>query len=195
MKNTAYLLVFNGFADWEPALAICEINKQPGNKIITVGFTNEIVTSMGGLKVIPDITLEKIDITQALIFILPGGDMWEKFENVDFYNILKNLHESQVPIAAICAATLVIVRANIIKNMEHTSNSLSYLKSMIPTYQEELYYRNDLAVTSHNIITASGVGNVEFASEILKILSIYDEETRISWYDLFKHGILPAKYK
>ena len=195
MKNIAYLLVFNGFADWEPALAICEISKQQGNKTITVGFTKETVTSMGGLKVIPDITLEQIDSTQALIFILPGGNIWESFENSDFCNLLKRLHQLKVPIAAICAATLVIVKAGLIKGEHHTSNSLSYLKSMIPSYQEETYYRNDLAVTSNNIVTASGVGNVEFASEILKLLTIYDEETRKSWYDLFKHGILPAMYK
>lgn len=58
MKNIAYLLIFNGFADWEPALAICEINKQPGYKTITVGFTKEIVTSMGGLRIVPDITFK-----------------------------------------------------------------------------------------------------------------------------------------
>ena len=27
MKNTAYLLIFDGLADWEPAHALCEINK------------------------------------------------------------------------------------------------------------------------------------------------------------------------
>lgn len=73
----------------------------------------------------------------------------------------------------------------------YTSNSLSYLKSMIPNYQEDALYEDKLAVTSNKIITASGVGNIEFALEIIKILSLYNEEDRIAWYNLFKYGVLP----
>ena len=191
MKNTAYLLIFDGFADWEPALAICEIRKKEENNVVTVGFTKEVVTSMGGLRVIPDVTLDQVDTAHTLIFILPGGSMWETFESSAFTGFLQKLHKSQMPIAAICGATLAIAKAGLLKGELHTSNALEYLQSMVPNYREESLYRNTLAITSNNIITASGVGHVEFASEIIKRLSLYTEEDRQVWFNLFKHGILP----
>jgi hypothetical protein len=57
MKSIAYMLVFDGFADWEAGLAACEISKKAPFKIVTVGFSSKPVTSMGGLRVTPDITL------------------------------------------------------------------------------------------------------------------------------------------
>ncbi len=50
MKSKAYLLVFDGLADWEPAHALCEINKSEKFDVITVGLSDRSVATMGGLK-------------------------------------------------------------------------------------------------------------------------------------------------
>jgi len=48
---------------------------------------------------------------------------------------------------------------------------------------------NDFAVTDQNIVTANGLGSIEFAREILKLLDVYNEADANAWYGMFKHGI------
>lgn len=191
MKNKAYFLVFDGFADWESALALSEINKNKRLNVVTVGFTRNPVVSLGGLKILPDIILGEVQAEEAGIFILPGGDMWEKFFNLDLRKLIKDLHNNGTIIAAICGATLKLARAGMLQGKKHTSNSVQFLRENAPGYHEEENYLEQLAVNDQNIITASGLGNIEFAFEILKALSIYDEPQREAWFNLFKHGIQP----
>jgi putative intracellular protease/amidase len=191
MNKLVYLLVFDGLADWEPALALCAIRNSYKFEVVTVGFTKHTIKTMGGLKLIPDLTLDEIDPEQAAILILPGGDLWEKqtFENLT--SLLRRLRELQVPVAAICGATLAVCRAGITRGVRHTSNSRDYLKSFVPDYQEEELYVDWLAVSDQGIITANGAGFIEFADEIIKTLEIYSEQERQVWFDLFKHGVMP----
>jgi putative intracellular protease/amidase len=193
MKKRVYLIIFDGLADWEPALALCAIRNTNKFEIITVGFTKETITSMGGLKMIPDITLDEVDPELAAILILPGGDMWENqtFENI--ISLLHRLREYQVPIAAICGATLEVCRSGIIRGVRHTSNTREYLKSLVPNYLDEGLYVESMAVSDQGIITASGAGFIEFADEIIKTLEIYTEQERQVWFNLFKHGVMPQE--
>jgi hypothetical protein len=63
---------------------------------------------------------------------------------------------------------------------------------MVPDYRDEDFYVDDLAVSDDAVITASGLGNVEFAREIFRLLKIYDENDLRTWYDMFKRGLMPA---
>ena len=192
MKPKAYLLIFNGLADWEPALALCEINKSARFDVVTVGFSGEPVRTMGGLKLTPEATIDDVDPAVAGIFIMPGGEMWEQESNEQLIDLLHRLHAEDVPIGAICGATLEVARAGLTRNLRHTSNGRDYLKAMVPDYADEDCYVDELAVTDKHVITASGLGSVEFGREIIKQLSIYDEADTQVWYEMFKHGVLPA---
>ena len=72
-----HLLVFDGFADWEPSYAIAQIRHTGAAGVVTVGLTHHPVRSMGGLTVVPDVTVEQVAPEQVRMFILPGGDQWE----------------------------------------------------------------------------------------------------------------------
>jgi putative intracellular protease/amidase len=189
MRKKAYLLVFDGLADWETALALCEINKKDDIDVLTVALSIEPVTTMGGIKIIPDGAIEDIDARQACIFIAPGGDMWEQETNEKYVTLFERLHAEQVTIGAICGATLGLGRAGLLNETYHTSNSLPYLNEMLPDYKGDEFYVDALAVTDKNIITASGVGSVEFAREIINHLKLYDEKDSQIWWNLFKHGV------
>jgi putative intracellular protease/amidase len=192
MKHKAYLLVFGGLADWEPAHALCEIRRSRKLDVVTAGFSMKPITTMAGLRLTPDVTLEDVNPAEAGIFILPGGDMWEQTSNQELKSLLLRLHAERVLIAAICAATLEIARAGLTGGVRHTSNSKKYLKSMVPEYSDDSFYVDELAVTDQNLITASGLGSVEFAREVIRELGIYSAaDTRI-WYEMYKHGMIPA---
>ena len=191
MKLKAYILVFDGLADWEAAHASCEINKSDRFDVVTVGFSNEPVTTMGGFRVLPDVTLDAVIADEAAIFILPGGNMWEEKSEENLIALLHKLRAASVPIAAICGATLEIARAKLTGGLRHTSNSQDYLKTTVADYGDEDFYVDELAVTDNNLITASGLGSVEFAREIIKRLEIYNESDTKVWFEMFKHGISP----
>lgn len=80
-------------------------------------------------------------------------------------------------------------------NVRHASNSKEYLKAKVPDYQDEAFFVDELAVTDNNIITASGLGSIEFGREVIKLLNLFGETERQEWFEMYKHGIIPAKYK
>jgi len=70
-----HVLLFNSYADWEIGHILPELRRLGGHETVSVGFDNVPVTSMGGLKVTLDKTLNEIDLDEVLIFIIPGGYM------------------------------------------------------------------------------------------------------------------------
>ena len=138
MPNRAiYLLVVEGFADWEPAHAVAELRRHGGYRVETVGLDRSPVISMGGLRITPSRTIDELDINDVAAFILPGGDRWENMPvEPALESTLKQLDARRVPIAAICAATVAISRVGLLRGRQHTSNGLSYLQSHVPDYNE-----------------------------------------------------------
>ena len=192
MKPKVYLLVFDGLADWEPAHALCEIRRSGKFEVVTAGFSRQPITTMAGLKLVPDTTIEEVKADDSALLVLPGGDMWQEHSHDNVKSLARSFHDARVPVAAICAATLEMARAGLTQNVRHTSNSLSYLKSMVPDYRDEGLYVGELAVADKGIITASGLGNVEFAREIFRLLGVFSDSDLRIWFDMFKNGMIPA---
>ena len=189
-----YVVIFDGYADWEPALAMCEVKKSGRFEVRTVGFTPEVVTSMGGLRVTPDLTLAEVTTDGAALLILPGGDMWEQEPpGTELTRVVKAFDAARVPVAAICGATVGVGRMGMLKGRQHTSNSKAYLSALVPGYQDESRYSDEWAVRDGHFITASGIGSVEFAREIIQLLGIYSEADQKLWWDIFKHGRMPTE--
>jgi putative intracellular protease/amidase len=187
-----FVLVFDGFADWEPAHALAELRRSGGYEIVSVGFDQAPVRSMGGLRVLPSDTLAALDPDEARLLILPGGDMWEgEYPREPIERVLLALHERRIPIAAICAGTLALARARLLEDRAHTSNGPDYIPRLVPGYGGQHRYVTDLAARDDGVITASGLGAVDFAREIFAELAVFSHEDLAVWYGLFKHGTFP----
>jgi hypothetical protein len=78
LKLKVCILVFEGFADWEPTPTLCEIRRSGKFEVLTAGFSDKLITTMGGLQVVPQSTQEELKPAEMAILILPGGDMWEQ---------------------------------------------------------------------------------------------------------------------
>jgi len=190
-RNAVYLLVVPGFADWEPAHAVAELRRYGQYRVEVVGITEEPVQSMGGLTVQPTKTLRGVDPADVAVFILPGGDRWEREPlEPELVSLLEALDRQKVPIAAICAATTAIARAGLIHGRRHTSNGLDYLEQHVPGYQDRNAYVDAPAVRDRGLITASGLANVEFAAEIMAETGVLTESDRSLWTRLFRSGRL-----
>ena len=117
MKNRAAdLFVFEGFADWEPASAIAELRRTFGFCVRTVGLTRDGVTSMGGIRVLPDLPVSEAEPDLANVLILPGGDAWMRGEIGQVTDFIKAVTDARRPVAAICAATLSLAYAGLLND-------------------------------------------------------------------------------
>ena len=194
MTTQVHVLVFDGFADWEPAYALAELRRRGHYEVIAVGFDAETVTSMGGLRVHPDRALRDVRVEDVLIFIVPGGDLWEReaaYPRAQLEDLLARVAKAGRPIAAICAGTLALARAGLLDDRRHTSNAPSYLSELVPSYRGATKYAPGLAVRDRGVVTASGLGAVDFAREIFAELQLFNADDAALWFDMFKHGKFP----
>jgi len=191
--RAVYLLVIEGFADWEPAHAVAELRRNGGYRVETVGLTLAPVRSMGGITVLPSKTVSAVDPADVAVFILPGGDRWEQASvEPELEAALRRIDAADVPIAAICAATVAISRLGLLRGRRHTSNGLAYLRSHAPAYLEADNYVDAPAVRDRKLITASGLGDVEFARELFEELNVLTPEDRALWAQMFRSAKLPS---
>jgi len=192
--KAVYLLAIPGFADWEPAHALAELRRHGQYRVVVVGLSRDPVRSMGGLTVQPDRVLAELDPRDIAVFILPGGDRWERRSiEPELGQALSVLDAAGVPIAAICAATIAIARAGLLHGRRHTSNGLAYLQAQVPAYSEAAAYVDAPAVRDRGLITASGLADVEFAAEIMAELRVLSEPDRQRWTALYRSGRFEAE--
>ena len=194
-KQIVYLFVFDTLADWETGYAIVAINNPADQKhprrysVQTLGLTSDPVTTIGGVTILPDVSLDEVDAGAMLI--LPGGEAWDDGKNTQILETAKAFVQADIPIAAICGATAGLARAGLLDDRPHTSNAAEYLQAT--GYRGAAHYQNQPAVTADNVITANSTAPVEFAYHILKALDLYDAPVLDAWFGLFKTGD-PAYY-
>lgn len=195
--RTVHVAVYETLADWEVGAATAHINnrawhKEPGRYAIrTVGPNTEPITTMGGMRIVPDMALIDLTPTDSAMLILPGAEGWETDELTAFARKAQEFVDAGVPVAAICGATFGLARQGLLDNREHTSNIAEYL--IASGYAGTGHYLDEPAVTDAGVITANSTAPFEFAREVLRTLDIYEPPVLDGWYRLFAAGD-PAGY-
>jgi putative intracellular protease/amidase len=193
-EKAVYLLVVEGFADWEPAHAVAELRRHGHFRVEAVGLTSAPVASMGGIRVLPSTIVTEVDPADVAALILPGGDRWENSPvEPELGQLLNRLDSQGIPMAAICGATVALARLGLLRGRRHTSNGLEYLRSHVPGYTEAANYVDRPAVRDRGLITASGLGDVEFARELFEELNVLSAEDRAAWATIFRSARLPER--
>lgn len=193
MAGTIYLYVFDTMADWEIGFLTAELNSgrffrkglSPA-KIVTLGLDKTPVTTMGGLKITPEISLAEWNLQNTKALILPGGETWLENTQKPILEIAAECLKENRLVAAICGATMGLAKAGLLDSRVHTSNDLGYLKMVCPEYKGEKYYITEPAVTDGKLITASGVAPLEFTVQVIKALDVFKPETLDFWYKLYQ---------
>jgi len=192
MRDTVYFLAFDGFADWHAAHALCEIRRPGDWQMKTVGFSMQPVLSMGGLRVVPELTLDQLDLQRAALLIVPGGYLWEHGHGDEAVHAARRVHQAGAPVAAVDSGVLVLARAGLLDACRHTGSWPGHIGTHVPGYAgADQYDANTLAVSDGGVITASQLGSVEFAREVIRTLDLYSPSDREYWFRLFKHALPP----
>ena len=196
MKNcSVHLFVFDGMADWEAAFAVAAIQNpqfqmNPGCfRVTTAARFHAPIRTMGGVRILPDMTIDEVSPTDSSLLILPGGESWEHGGNLEALERAHAFVEEGVPVAAICSATLALARTGLLNSRLHTSNSAAYLASS--GYRGSRFYCDVPAIADRNIITAAGTAPLEFAYEISRLLSLHTSNSLNTWYSLYRHCHAP----
>lgn len=183
MSKPVYLAVYNTLADWEPGHATAQLARA-GYEIRTVGLTREPVTTVGGLRIQPDLALDDVRPADAALLILPGADLWDTGDELAlFARKAREFLDAGVPVAAICGATAGMAREGLLDDRDHTS-AISFYLAATGYGGGERYVEAD-AVTDGGLVTAGLTEPVAFAREILRLLKVYDDEAVDAWYRLF----------
>ncbi len=178
-----HLAVYDTLADWETGHATAHLARA-GHEIRTVGPSTAPVTSIGGLRIQPDLALDDVRTEDSSLLILPGADLWDTGDDLaPFARTARAFLAAGVPVAAICGATAGLAREGLLDDRAHTS-AVSYYLAATGYAGGERYVEAD-AVTDGGLVTAGPTEPVAFAREILRLLGVYEGEVLDAWYRLF----------
>jgi putative intracellular protease/amidase len=192
--RNVHVYVFDTMADWEVGHAIGYINQpdyqtHPGRyRVRSVGPSLEPVSTLGGLKIVPEMTLADLKPADSAMLILPGGSGWDRGENRDAAEKARAFLSSGVPVAAICGATAGLARVGLLNDRAHTSNAKAYLEHTVPEYRGSASYREDRCVRDRGLITAGSTACVDFARTVFETLEMYPKPVLDAWHGLFSTG-------
>ncbi|MER7620656.1 DJ-1/PfpI family protein [Streptomyces sp. NPDC126503] len=191
-NTTVHLAVYDTLADWETGHATAWLARA-GHTVRTVGpVAGEPVTTLAGIRIIPDLALADLRPEDSALLILPGADTYDAGDGLaPFTAKARAFLEAGVPVAAICGATAGLAREGLLDGRRHTSAARSYLAAT--GYKGGEYYVDADAVRDGNLITAGPTEPVAFAREIFARLGAYEGQ-RDAWYRLFHHSD-PAAYE
>lgn len=192
-KKDCYLFLFDGFSDWEPSLLTTGLSQYSDVKLKTFSIDGNPVTSMGKLKVTPEVGLDDISYSEVGLLVLPGGEAWDTMENRDLQNLIRSVYKCGATLAAICGATVFLGRLGYLNGIQHTSNHLFFLKQLGDAYKGEDWYVNKPCVTDRRIITANGTAIVDFAKAVFISLDVLENNSAlIFWLNFFPASTLPT---
>lgn len=192
--KTVYLALVDGLSDWEYGHVAAQINiqtfqRRPGRyEIKTVGLTLEPVRTVGGVRMLPDVTAAEVSLDDAAMLILIGSESWATGENAQFGRLARRFAEAGKPVAAICGATLGLAAEGLLDSVKHTSNFPGELGS----YAGSALYQDARVVRDDGVITAGGASALEWTREILLELEAYAPRTVDAWYEFNREDGMAA---
>jgi putative intracellular protease/amidase len=169
--TTLVTILTPGFADWETALlnAGARDYYRLETRFATPG--GEPVTSAGGLKVMPHMAVEEIDVETVDAVIVNGGNAWSSQDAPDLSELLRRAHAAGKIVGGICDGVSALARAGLLDTVRHTANGPESLPDT--GYAGEAHFvGSSRAVFDGRIVTAPGTAPVSFMGAVLEALGL-----------------------
>ena len=166
--NNSVIFLAKGFEEIE-AITVIDILRRADINVTIAGLSSNIVEGGHSIMIVPDKTIDDINIDDFDVVIIPGGNPGYKNLRNDSRVIafIKEAYKSGKIIAAICAAPSVLSYAGILKEKNCT---------IYPGMEKELEKgggkpKTDLVVIDGDIITSKGPATaMHFALAIVEKL-------------------------
>ena len=131
--------------------------KVTGKEMIFVSPEGNPVMATEGYRIEVEDRLDHVNPGDVELLIIPGGDIVQ-IDTPEAWEYLKNVHDSNGRIAAICAGVDVLEHAGLLEDVES-----------IHSCEKDV-------VTSHRITTSRANGYVDFAIEVAKQMELFEDE-------------------
>jgi putative intracellular protease/amidase len=174
MRNGACAaFLFDGFADHQLALAMADLNRSGDFTLETFSTKGRPVTAASGLRVLPHASLATMSPADFDILLLPGGDKWEKGDNLEIFSLIMAVVGRQ-PLIALGSAVLALADLGMLDDLPHTGPYPGYFKRFCPDYAGESFFIPEAVVSARGVITVR-----EETTEgcVGGILGLFDLET------------------
>jgi putative intracellular protease/amidase len=187
MTRTAHIALFDTFADWEVGHLLAELHSGrftgESLQVISVAETLDPITTMGGVRMLPDMLLSELDPADSDLLILPGGDNWDGDGAAAFTEAARRFLDAGVPVAAICGAVFGLARAGLLDERDHTGADPGYLAAS--GYAGGERYVDARAVVGGDVVTAGPCSPVQFARATLERLGLISDEVGDAYEGVF----------
>jgi len=148
------------------AVIMIDTFRRAGWRVDAVGLKPGVVEASRGVKLMPDMTWDKINLDDYQVIALPGGSVgtMHLMEDERVLNAVRAHHHKSRLIAAVCAAPLVLEKAGIIDQKRVTCHPLAAAQLV------RAVRINDRVVVNENIVTSQGPGTTfAFALAIITL--------------------------
>lgn len=193
--STIYVYVMDTLADWELGYVTAELNsgrffKEGAPKVTlkTVSHSKEPVTTMGGMRIVPDCVIADIEVAEANVLLLPGSNTWNDQKHFAIIEKASEFLSIGAMVGAICGATAALANFGLLDERPHTSNGPGFLEMVAPSYKGQSHYLDEPSVVGDNLITASSTGGLLWARQIIEHLEVFEATTLDAWYNYLNTG-------
>ncbi len=189
-NRRAHLGVYDTLTDSEVGHLLVELHTGRFTRtrfdVIAVAEANRPITTMGGLRIAPDMLLDDLDPISSDVLILPGAEFWNAGGGEAFAAAAARFLDLGVPVAAICGATAGLARAGLLDERDHTSSAREYLAAT--GYAGGSHYIDERAVVDGDLITAGPQSPVQFARATMGRLGLASARMLEAYEALFHRG-------
>ena len=193
--STIYVYVMDTLADWELGYVTAELNsgrffKEGAPKVTlkTVSYSKEPVTTMGGMRIVPDCVIADIEVAEANVLLLPGSNTWNDQKHYAIIEKASEFLSIGAMVGAICGATAALANFGLLDERPHTSNGPGFLEMVAPSYKVQSHYLDEPSVVGDHLITASSTGGLLWARQNIEHLEVFETTTLDAWYNYFNTG-------
>ena len=163
MKNRVLCLLIDGFEEIETVTPV-DVLRRAGVEVVIASLHGKTATGRGGIRLEADAALKDLDPSSFDLLFIPGGPgVWDLRTDGRAAVLAKDFAAAGKPVAAICAAPLVLMDAGLLEGKRFTAYH---------SVREELGGGLDeRVVVDGNVITSRGAGTaLDFAMAIVERL-------------------------
>ena len=174
-----YILLAPGFEEAE-ALVPADLLRRAGLETKLIGLTAAPVPGGQGMQVVPDGTLDQVDLDRADMIVLPGGSLGVKNLGAEpaVEALVRQAAQRGIWVAAICAAPTLLAQWGLL----HGKRAVCY-----PGLEPRLgdaHPQDFSVVEAGNIITGRAAGSAfDFGLKLVSVLSNTEKSEEV------RHGI------